>query len=102
MEKTLEQMTIADVMATDAFDKRLQARVEQFRKVADLKPVCREVLNMNIDELKKNHQECVAGTCKQFSLVQRQFVRMLIESSLRAEIKALKRNQDTTTKTSEK
>ena len=94
MEKTLEAMTIADVTATDAFDKRLQARVEQFKKVTDLKLVCREVLNMNIDELKKTYAECVAGTCKRFSLVQRQFIRMMIESSLRAEIKALKRNQE--------
>ena len=94
MEKTLETMTIADVTATDAFDKRLQARVEQFEKVTDLKLVCREVLNMNIDELKKTYAECVAGTCKRFSLVQRQFIRMMIESSLRAEIKALKRNQE--------
>ena len=94
MEKTLETMTIADVTATDAFDKRLQARVEQFKKVTDLKLVCREVLNMNIDELKKTYAECVAGTCKRFSLVQRQFIRMMIESSLRAEIKALKRNQE--------
>ena len=62
--------------------------------VADLKPACREVLELTLDELKKTHQECVAGTCKRFSLVQRQFVRMMIESSLRAEIKALKRNQE--------
>ena len=94
MEKTLETMTIADVTATDAFDKRLQARVEQFKKVTDLKLVCREVLNMNIDELKNTHAECVAHTCTRFSLVQRQFIRMMIESSLRAEIKALKRNQE--------
>lgn len=94
MEKTLEQMTIGDVMASDAFNKRLQARVEQFKKVADLKPACREVLELTLDELKKTHQECVAGTCKRFSLVQRQFVRMMIKSSLRAEIKALKRNQE--------
>ena len=87
-------MTIADVMATDAFNKRLQARVEQFKKVADLKPVCREVLELDIEDIKKIHQECVAGTCKRFSLVQRQFIRMMIESSLRAEIKALKRNQE--------
>ena len=38
MEKTLEQMTIGDVMASDAFNKRLQARVEQFKKVAELNP----------------------------------------------------------------
>ena len=100
MEKTLETMTIADVMVTDAFDKRLQARIEQFKKVTDLKPVCREVLELTLDELKKTYAECVAGTCKRFSLVQRQFVRMLIESSLRAEIKALKRNQENNDKIS--
>ena len=100
MEKTLETMTIADVMVTDAFDKRLQARIEQFKKVTDLKPVCREVLELTLDELKKTYAECVAGTCKRFSLVQRQFVRMMIESSLRAEIKALKRNQENNDKIS--
>ena len=100
MEKTLETMTIADVMATDAFDKRLQARVEQFKKVTGLKPVCREVLELTLDELKKTYAECVAGTCKRFSLVQRQFIRMMIESSLRAEIKALKRNQENNDKIS--
>ena len=100
MEKTLETMTIADVMATDAFDKRLQARVEQFKKVTGLKPVCREVLELTLDELKKTYAECVVGACKRFSLVQRQFVRMMIESSLRAEIKALKRNQENNDKIS--
>ena len=100
MEKTLETMTIADVMVTDAFDKRLQARIEQFKKVTDLKPVCREVLELTLDELKKTYAECVAGTCKRFSLVQRQFIRMMIESSLRAEIKALKRNQENNDKIS--
>lgn len=94
MEKTIETMTVADVMATDAFNKRLQARVEQFKKEADLKPVCREVLELDIEDIKKTYAECITGTCKRFSLVQRQFIRMMIESSLRGEIKALKRNQE--------
>lgn len=84
-------MTIADVMATESYNIRLRSRVEQFQKVTNLKPVCREVLKLDIDELKKTYGECVAGTCTRLSLVQRQFVRMLVESSLRAEIKALKR-----------
>ena len=100
MEKTLETMTIADVMATEAFDKRLQARVDQFKGVKDLKPVCREVLKLTLEDIKNSYAECVSGACKRFSLVQRQFIRMMIESSLRAEIKALKRNQENNDKIS--
>ena len=100
MEKTLETMTIADIMATEAFDSRLQARIDQFKGVRDLKPVCREVLKLTLEDIKNNYAECVAGTCKRFSLVQRQFIRMMIESSLRAEIKALKRNQENNDKIS--
>ena len=100
MSTTLETMTIADIMATDAFDKRLQARVDQFKGVKDLKPVCREVLKLTLEDIKNSYAECVAGTCKRFSLVQRQFIRMMIESSLRAEIKALKRNHENNDKTS--
>lgn len=100
MEKDINTMTIADVMATEAFDKRLQARVDQFKGVKDLKPVCREVLELTLEDIKNSYAECVAGTCKRFSLVQRQFIRMMIESSLRAEIKALKRNQENNDKIS--
>ena len=66
MEKTLETMTIADVMATDAFDKRLQARVEQFKKVTGLKPVCREVLELTLDELKKPTQNALWAPVSDF------------------------------------
>lgn len=94
MENDINKMTIGDVFKTAVFEKKLDKQKTKFKGIMDLKPVCREVCDLDNETIKKLYVEASAGTCRQLSAVQRVFIRALVHRALKQAIKALKDEQE--------
>lgn len=86
----INKMTIGDVFKTDVFGEKLDKQKTKFKGIKDLKPVCREVCDLDNETIKKLYVEVSAGTCKQLSAVQREFIRALVYRALKQAIQTLK------------
>lgn len=94
MENDINKMTIGDVFKTAVFGEKLDKQKTKFKGIKDLKPVCREVCDLDNETIKKLYVEVAAGSCKRLSAVQREFTRALVHRALKQAIKALKDEQE--------
>lgn len=91
MEKDINTMTIGDVFKTDVFKEKLNRQKTKFKGIRDLRPVCREVCNLDNGRIKQLYAEIAAGTCKTLSSVQRAFLREMVYRALKQAIGELKK-----------
>lgn len=93
MEKDINTMTIGDVFKTDVFEEKLNKQKTKFKDIKDLRPVCRDVCDLDNETIKNLYVEVAAGSCERLSAVQREFIRALVYRALKQAIKALKDKQ---------
>lgn len=93
MENDINKMTIGDVFKTDVFKKKLDKQKTKFKGIMDLKPVCREVCNLDNETIKQLYVEVAAKQCKRLSMVQRGFVATLVNRALKQAISEIKEQQ---------
>lgn len=89
MTQDINTMTIGDVFKTDVFEEKLNKQKMKFKGM-DLKPVCREVCDLDNETIKKTYVEVSAGSCERLSAIQREFIRALVYRALKQAIGALK------------
>lgn len=90
MEKDINTMTIGDVFKTDVFEEKLDKQKTKFKGIRDLRPVCREVCDLDNETIKNLYAEVSAGSCKRLSAIQRKFIRALVHRALKQAIGVLK------------
>lgn len=90
--KPIEEMNIGDVMQTDVFAAKLDKQKTKFKGIKELKPVCREVCDLDNEVIKELYVEVAGGSCKRLSAVQRGFVAALVNRALKQAISELKEN----------
>lgn len=93
MEKDINTMTIGDVFKTDVFEEKLNKQKTKFKGIRDLRPVCREVCDLDNETIKNLYVEVAAGSCERLSAVQREFIRATVYRALKQAIGALKDKQ---------
>lgn len=91
--KPIEEMTLGDVMQTDTFATKLDKQKTKFKGIKELKPVCREVCDLDNETIKQLYIEVAAKRCKRLSMVQRGFVAALVNRALKQAINELKDNK---------
>ena len=90
--KPIEEMTIGEVMQTAAFAGKLDKQKAKFKGIKELKPVCRELCDLDNETIKQLYVEVAAKQCKRLSMVQRGFVGALVNRALKQAINELKDN----------
>ena len=90
--KPIEEMTIGEVMQTATFAEKLNKQKTKFKGIKDLRPVCRELCDLDNETLKQLYAEVAAKQCKRLSMVQRSFITALTYRALKQAIQALKDN----------
>ena len=85
-------MTLGDVMQTDIFTAKLDKQKTKFKGIKELKPVCRELCDLDNETIKQLYEEVRKGTCESLTAVQRGFVLALTDRALKQAIKELKDN----------
>ena len=92
MENDINKMTIGDVFKTDVFEEKLNKQKEKFKGIKELKPVCRELCDLDNETIKQLYAEVAAKQCKRLSMVQRSFITALTYRALKQAINELKDN----------
>ena len=92
MENDINKMTIGDVFKTDVFEEKLNKQKEKFKGIKELKPVCRELCDLDNETIKELYAEVAAKQCKRLSMVQRSFITALTYRALKQAINELKDN----------
>lgn len=92
--KPIEEMTIGEVMQTATFAEKLNKQKTKFKGIKDLRPVCRELCDVDNETIKNLYVEVAAGSCKRLSRVQREFIRALVYRALKQAIQTLKDEQE--------
>lgn len=92
--KPIEEMTVGDVMQTEVFAAKLDKQKTKFKGIKELKPVCRELCDLDNETIKQLYVEVAAKQCERLSMVQRGFVAALVNRALKQAIKALKDEQE--------
>ena len=92
--KTIEEMNIGEVMQTATFAEKLNKQKTKFKGIKDLRPVCRELCDVDNETIKNLYVEVAAGSCKRLSRVQREFIRALVYRALKQAIQTLKDEQE--------
>ena len=90
--KPIEEMTIGEVMQTTTFAEKLDKQKAKFKGIKELKPVCRELSDLDNETIKQLYAEVAAKQCKRLSMVQRGFVGALVNRALKQAINELKDN----------
>ena len=90
--KPIEEMTIGEVMQTTTFAEKLDKQKAKFKGIKELKPVCRELCDLDNETIKQLYAEVAAKQCKRLSMVQRGFVGALVNRALKQAINELKDN----------
>ena len=94
MTQDINTMTIGDVFKTDVFEEKLNKQKTKFKDIKDLRPVCRELCDLDNETIKNLYVEVAAGLCKRLSRVQREFIRALVYRALKQAIQTLKDEQE--------
>ena len=92
MENDINKMTIGDVFKTDVFEEKLDKQKAKFKGIKELKPVCRELCDLDNETIKELYAEVAAKQCKRLSMVQRSFITALTYRALKQAINELKDN----------
>ena len=92
--KPLEEMNIGEVMQTATFAEKLDKQKAKFKGIKELKPVCRELCDLDNETIKLLYEEVKKGTCKSLSAVQRGFVVALTDRALKQAIKEIKEQRE--------
>ena len=90
--KPIKEMTIGEVMQTATFAEKLDKQKAKFKGIKELKPVCRELCDLDNETIKELYAEVAAKQCKRLSMVQRGFVGALVNRALKQAINELKDN----------
>ena len=90
--KPIEEMSIGEVMQTATFAAKLDKQKAKFKGIKELKPVCRELCDLDNETIKDLYVEVAGGSCKRLSAVQRGFVGALVNRALKQAINELKDN----------
>ena len=91
--KPIEEMTIGEVMQTATFAEKLDKQKAKFKGIKELKPVCRELCDLDNETIKQLYAEVAAKQCKRLSMVQRSFITALTYRALKQAINELKEQQ---------